>query len=178
MSEKWKVRFAMRDDLDELVQASAEVLQDLKNHGKSDWYGGNDKEEFEEVLKAEINTGCVIAESEQGVIGYLVFNNHNEATCHERFPEYPIGKGFCVDGMGVIPEYKGQGVLTSMLWFVEKYAEVVGKEFLYGTVYPENYPSICSFARHASTFRVSEETERYQMKDGRILIRKYFLAQI
>ena len=174
----YNVRFAVADDLDNLVQVSAEVLEDLKQQGKGDWYGGNDAEEFREVLKAGTNTGCIIAESDQGVIGYLVFNNHNEATCHERFPEYPIGKGFCIDGMGVLPSSREQGVLTTMLEFIEKYAEAIGKEYLYGTVHPENYPSICSLARHTSKFRVSGQTERYQMKDGRILIRKYFLAEI
>ena len=163
MCEMYNVRFAEVNDLEHLVQAAQKVLEDLKDQGKSDWYGGNDADEFKAVLTAGINAGCIIAESEQGIIGYLVFNNHNEATCHERFPEYPIGKGFCVDGMGVLPSSKEQGVFTTMLEFIEKYAEAVGKEYLYGTVYPENYPSICSFARNTSKFRVSEETDRLRV---------------
>ena len=178
MHETWTIRWAIADDLENLVHASAAVLEDLKKQGKGDWYGGNDAEEFEEVLKTGTDTGCIIAETEERVIGYFVLNTHNEETCHERFPEYPIGEGFCVDGMGVIPGYKERGVLTDMIEFAENYAEAKGKDYFYGTVFPENYPSICSFARYTSQFRVSEETERYLMKDGRTLIRKYFLAKI
>lgn len=178
MCEKFWLRFARRDDVKRLAEASAKVMEDLKQQGKEDWYGGNDAEEFEEAITGGEHTGCIIAETKEGVIGYLVLNTHNEEICHERFPEYPIGRGLCVDGMGVIPGHKGQGVLTEMLEFAEKFAEAKGKKYFYGTVFPQNYPSICIFARYTSQFRVSDETENYEMKDGRTLIRKYFLAKI
>lgn len=178
MFEKYWLRFADQNDVECLTEASAKVMEDLEQKGKSHWYGGNDAEEFQEAIAAEKEGGCIIAETKEGVIGYLVLNTHNEKICHERFPQYPIGRGLCVDGMGVIPGYKGQGVLSEMLEFAENYAQTKGKDYFFGTVFPENYASICGIARYASWFRVSDETENYPMKDGRILIRKYFLAKI
>lgn len=178
MFEMYGVRFAVIDDLKQLVQASTEVLENLKKQGKSDWYRGNDAEEFLEVLTSGNDDRCIIAETKGKVIGYFIINNHNEKMCHKRFPEYLVGEGFCVDGMGVIPEYRRQGVLIDMLEFAENYAEAEGKKYFYGEVFPENYPAICSFARYTSEFKISDETEKYLMRRGRILIRKYFLAKI
>ena len=78
-SKNWSVRWAIADDLDDLVQASAYVSKGLMSQDKGDWYGGNDAEEFQEVLAAGTNAGCVIDEAEEKIIGYLVLNTHNEA---------------------------------------------------------------------------------------------------
>lgn len=183
MSEDYILRFATQDDLPQLDKVAREVHEDLMKQVKNlKWYIGSDMEKFK-TISTEKESGCVIAETEEGIIGYLVFNSniYQDRRCKYFFEKYyTIGKGFCIERMGVLPSRKGQDVLADMLVFFEKYAIEVGMEYLYGTIYIGNWRSLVSFNRYVSECRLSEETE-YLISDVEnhyFLIRKYFLAKI
>lgn len=172
-----EVRLASVEDLKRLVQTSTEVLEDLKKQDKGDWYGGNSAKEFEEAITNE-NSYCIIAELDGKIVGYLVLNNHHEEDCKKYFLDYPKGRGFCIDGMGVLPNYRNKGVLSCMMNSAKKYALENGKEYFFGTVHPKNDPSILSVTKCCTIVRISDEITNCHMEDGRDLEREYLLAKI
>lgn len=177
MNKNICVQFAEEIDLRSLVKAADEVLRDLKKRGKVDMYGGNDESEFLEVLRPKQGGSCIIAKEGDRIVGYLVLNTHNENICKERFKDYCIGDGYCIDGMGVIPQYQGKGIAKEMLQYAIQYLSLLDKKYIYGMIHPENYASICGIATMTRKFRVSKKIY-YKMKDGRVLVRIYFIAKI
>ena len=176
--EKMEVslRLATLADMSKLMEIEQGVEWDLGDRGVSHWYGGNDKEEFTEAIKGD-NSGCVVAENQENsqIIGYLVYNNHNEEKLKEFFPDHKSGSGLCLDGTGVLPACKRSGVFAQMYDWLDEYAEKYGYSTFFGTVDPTNAPSIMSSIIsaivHGGSIKFVGPVIVYHMKDGRKLER-------
>lgn len=179
MAVEITIRWAKMSDLDSLVATAQKVLEGLEKIGRANWYGGNDKKEFKEVLLSRKNEdGCVVAVNNGNIIGFIVLNTHNEEMCKKHFRDYQIGTGLCIDGMGVLPQYQRQKVFTKMFAFAKSYAKALEKDYFFGTVAPENHVSQKVLRENTELFMISKKAERHEMFDNRILERKYFLAKI
>ena len=173
------IRLATKEEMPQLMATEENVATDLKVNGVSHWYGGNDEEEFTEAIEGA-NSGCVVAEDQETsqIIGYLVYNKHNEEELKKFFPTHKSGSGLCLDGTGVLPACKKSGVFAQMYSWLYEYAKSNGYSVFFGTVDPTNVPSIMaaftSAIAHGSSIEFTSPVIEYHMKDGRILRRIFF----
>ena len=131
------------------------------------------KEEMPQLMATEENVATDLK-----VIGYLVYNNHNEEELKKFFPTHKSGSGLCLDGTGVLPACKKSGVFAQMYSWLYEYAKSNGYSVFFGTVDPTNVPSIMaaftSAIAHGSSIEFTSPVIEYHMKDGRILRRIFF----
>ena len=152
--EMIKVRSAQKEDIADLQTLNNEVFVDNVQYDEDldlNWARSDKGKQYFNELLNNADAFCIIAEDNDKRVGYLAASPKEIDYRHSRYIE--------IQNMGVIPEYRSQGVGKLLMDDFFKWARIKGYEKVFINAYIKNHRAI-SFYKNAGFDEIDISLEK------------------
>lgn len=159
------------EQINQIAELSKEIINNLSQDKQADFFGGVDEDEVKEAMT--FPSKVFVITDKNKVIGFIILQlpNKNELSAYSKF--FNVDKSMIINGYGIKPEYRKNGIALKLLQTAKEYALQNGFDSFIGTVHPDNVASKNAMRKIAKSFELKDNII-YTMKDGRKLIRERF----
>lgn len=163
------------DQINQIAELSKEIINDLRQNNQADFFGGVDEDEVKEAMA--FPSKVFVITDKNKVIGFIILQLPNEKELNAYSKFFNVDKSIIINGYGIKPEYRKNGLALKLLQIAKDYALQNGFNAFIGTVHPDNVASKNAMRKIAKSFELKDKII-YTMKDGRNLIRERFMLEL